>query len=126
MGDLAEIRDAHRAFIAERDWESFQDPKSLLLALVGEVGEVAELLPWLPADKARRQMREGRLHDRVADELADVLIYLVGLADQCDVDLRASALAKIRRSGEKYPPEDFRGHAPDRSDPGHGVPARRP
>lgn len=45
--------DAARAFIAERDWEKFQDPKSVLLALVGEVGELAELVQWLPAGEAR-------------------------------------------------------------------------
>ena len=115
MSDLIEIRDAARAFIAERDWEKFQDPKSVMLALVGEVGELAELLQWLPADTARDLAQAEPLHGRLAEEMADVLVYLVGLADQCGVDLREAALAKIEASGEKYPVEGHRGVAPSRA-----------
>ena len=64
VSDLIEIRDAARAFIAERDWEQFQDPKSVMLALVGAVGELAALLQWLPADAARRPGQEWPLHTR--------------------------------------------------------------
>ena len=117
VSDLIEIRDAARAFIAERDWEQFQDPKSVMLALVGEVGELAELLQWLPADAARDLAREEPLHARLSEEMADVLVYLVGLADQCGVDLAAAALAKIEASSRKHPVEASRGVAPDRTDP---------
>ncbi len=118
VSDLSEIRDAARAFIAARDWERFQDPKSVLLALVGEVGEVAELLQWLPAESARELVREEPLHTRVAEELADVLVYLVGLADECGVDLKQAALGKIAASGEKYPVQAHRGVAPTKTDRG--------
>lgn len=114
MSDLTDIRDASRAFIAERDWQQFQDPKSVLLALVGEVGELAELLQWLPADEARERLRSEPLHGQVADELADVLVYLVGLADQCGVDLGPATLAKIEKSSRKHPVADVRGRAPRR------------
>jgi dCTP diphosphatase len=89
---LTEIRDASRAFIADREWQQFQDPKSILLALVGEVGD-----------------------SRAAEEMADVLVYLVGLADQCGVDLVSAALAKIKTSAVKYPPDQNRGVAPDKT-----------
>jgi dCTP diphosphatase len=112
---LTEIRDASRAFIADRDWQQFQDPKSILLALVGEVGELAELLQWLPAGGARDRLREEPLHTRAAEEMADVLIYLVGLADQCGVDLGSAALAKIRASAGKFPTDQHRGVAPDKT-----------
>lgn len=114
MSDLTEIRDASRTFIAEREWQQFQDPKSILLALVGEVGELAELLQWLPADVALDRLREDPLHTRVSEEMADVLVYLVGLADQCGVDLGSAALAKIEGSAIKYPTDRNRGKAPDR------------
>ena len=114
VSDLNKIRDAARVFIAERDWQQFQDPKSILLALVGEVGELAELLQWLPADGARDQLREEPLHTRVSEEMADVLVYLVGLADQCGVDLGSAALAKIEASADKYPTDLNRGVAPDK------------
>ncbi|HEY5182119.1 MAG TPA: nucleotide pyrophosphohydrolase [Dermatophilaceae bacterium] len=115
MSDLAEIRDASRAFIADREWQKFQDPKSILLALVGEVGELAELLQWLPAPETRDLLREEPLNTRVSEELADVLVYLVGLADQCGVDLRSAALHKIEASAEKYPIEENLGVAPDKA-----------
>jgi dCTP diphosphatase len=116
VSDLRAIRDAARTFISERDWEQFQDPKSILLALVGEVGELAELLQWLPADEAHhRLLHEEPLHTRVAEEMADVLVYLVGLADQCGVDLGSAALAKIAASADKYPRDENRGVAPDKT-----------
>jgi dCTP diphosphatase len=115
VSDLEAIRVAARKFREERDWEQFQDPKSVLLALVGEVGEIAELLQWLPADRAKELITQEPLHTRVADELADVLVYLVGLADQCGVDLGIAALAKIEKSAAKHPVGTSRGVAPDRT-----------
>lgn len=112
MSELIEIRDAARTFIAERDWEKFQDPKSVMLALVGEVGELAELLQWLPAGEAIELARQEPLHTRLSEEMADVLVYLVGLADQCGVELGAAALAKIASSSQKHPAETSRGVAP--------------
>jgi len=114
VSDLTEIRDAAREFITERGWDGCQDPKSVLLALMGEVGEVAELLQWLPADTARARLQAEPLHTRVGEELADVLIYLVGLADQCDVDLRAAALRKLEAASAKYPAAEHHGVAPQR------------
>lgn len=115
VSDLDVIREAARAFRVERDWERFQDPKSTLLALVGEVGELAELIQWLPADVAAARVRDEPLRTRMSEELSDVLIYLVGLADQCDVDLGQAALDKIRASAAKHPVNQVRGTAPDRS-----------
>ncbi len=83
-----------------------------MLALVGEVGELAELMQWLPADEARSRLREEPLRTAVAEELSDVLIYLVTLADRLDVDLTSAALAKIKKSGQKHPAERVRGVAP--------------
>jgi dCTP diphosphatase len=115
VSDLTEIRNAARTFISEREWQQFQDPKSILLALVGEVGELAELLQWLPADVARDRLRQEPLHTRVAEEMADVLVYLVGLADQCGVDLASAALAKVAASADKYPRDENRGVAPNKT-----------
>jgi dCTP diphosphatase len=115
VSDLEAIRLAAKAFREERDWEQFQDPKSVMLALVGEVGELAELLQWLPADRAKELIAEEPLHTRVSEELADVLVYLVGLAEQCGVDLGPAALAKIAKSALKHPVASSRGRAPRRS-----------
>jgi dCTP diphosphatase len=101
--DLQELRDRMRQFTAERDWGGFHDPKSVLLALVGEVGELAELFQWLPAADAAKLGRSEPLHSRAGEEMSDVLLYLVRLADVLDVDLAAAASAKLADAARRYP-----------------------
>jgi NTP pyrophosphatase (non-canonical NTP hydrolase) len=103
MSDLGELRHGMREFVDERDWNDFHDPKSVLLALVGEVGELAELLQWLPADAVRELAKQERLKQRLGEELSDVLLYLVLLADVLDVDLPAAARAKLADARVRYP-----------------------
>lgn len=109
MSDFAALKQEIRQFADERDWAQFHDPKSLFIALTGEIGEVAELLQWLPADQARIRLHEPELHEPLQDELADVLIYLLRLADVTDVDLLSSARRKLAKNAEKYPVESSRG-----------------
>ncbi len=115
MADLAELRALVRAFNTERDWDRFHDSKSLLLALVGEVGELAELFQWLPAESADDRAKAEPLATRVREEMADVLIYLVNLADRLDVDLAAAARAKLAAAADRYPATEVRGIAPERT-----------
>jgi len=111
---LTGIRDRMRAFTRERDWDQFHDPKSLALALVGEVGELAELLQWLPADRVAELARQEQLNGRLGEELSDVLVYLVRLADVCGVDLPVAVDAKMTASTERFKPGDFHGVAPEK------------
>lgn len=92
-----------REFTEQRDWSSFHDPKSVLLALVGEVGELAELLQWLPADRVTELAAEATLQARLGEELSDVLLYLVLLADVLGIDLATAARAKLSAAHVKYP-----------------------
>jgi dCTP diphosphatase len=92
-----------RDFAAERDWEQFHTPRNLVLALVGEVGELAELYQWSETDAPPRQ--------RVAEELADVAIYLLRLADVAEVDLEDAVETKIAMNGRRYPASEWRGRS---------------
>lgn len=112
---LTGIRDRMRTFTRERDWDQFHDPKSLVLALVGEVGELAELLQWLPADSAGDRARHDPLNARLGEELSDVLLYLVRLADVCEVDLPRAVDSKMAASAQRFPSGDFFGSAPEKS-----------
>jgi dCTP diphosphatase len=112
VSDLTELRDRMREFTEEREWAQFHDPKSLILALVGEVGELAELFQWLPAERAAQLAGADPLRRRVGEELADVLLYLVRLADVLEVDLASVAERKLAGGKERYPAADFHGHAP--------------
>jgi dCTP diphosphatase len=103
VSDLEALRDRMRQFSTDRDWQGFHDPKSVLLALVGEVGELAELFQWLPADVAAELARSEPLRTRAGEELSDVLLYLILLADVLGIDLAASANAKLTAAARKYP-----------------------
>ena len=93
-----------RKFAEDRDWGRFHDPKSVLLALVGEVGELAELFQWLPAAEARDLAAEQPLRTRGGEEMADVLLYLVLLADVVGIDLGSAAQSKMDDSERRFPP----------------------
>ena len=115
MSDLEMLRDEMREFTRERGWEPFHDPKSLALALMGEVGELAELLQWLPADDAAAMLREEEpRHQRVAEELSDVLIYLVRLADVVGVDLGTAVFEKLAAARARFPAEAVYEVAPEK------------
>ena len=106
---LTELRERTRAFARERDWEQFHTPKNLAMALSVEVAELAEHFQWLhTGDDAELDdaKRTGIRH-----ELADVLLYLVQLADKTGVDLRAAALEKMALNAAKYPADRVRGDA---------------
>lgn len=103
MSDLTELRDAMRRFTSDRNWEKFHDPKSLALALVGEVGELAELLQWIPADEVLQRATDDATSARFGEELSDVLLYLVRLADVLDIDLFEAATRKMGSNAHKHP-----------------------
>lgn len=102
-----ELRDALRAFAAERDWDQFHSPRNLATALAVEAAELLEPFQWLDDVQARDLAPETR--DAVEEEMADVLLYLIRLADKLDVDLERAAHAKLQRNAEKYPIERARG-----------------
>jgi NTP pyrophosphatase (non-canonical NTP hydrolase) len=104
---LLQLRDALRAFAAERDWDQFHSPRNLATALSVEAAELLEPFQWLTDEQSRSLPPDARA--AVEQELADVLLYLVRLADKLDVDLAVAARAKIARNAEKYPVEKSRG-----------------
>jgi NTP pyrophosphatase (non-canonical NTP hydrolase) len=95
-----------RDFAAERDWEQFHSPKNLAMALAGEVGELMEIFQWLTPDESATVMTDAA--GRVREEMADVLAYLLRLADVLDVDLEAALAEKIVKNAMKYPVETAR------------------
>lgn len=98
-----------RRFAAERDWERFHSPKNLAMALAVEAAELLEQFQWLTEAESRAPVPDRR--GRIEDELADVLIYLVRLADRLEVDLPAAVASKIERNRRRYPAERVRGSA---------------
>jgi NTP pyrophosphatase (non-canonical NTP hydrolase) len=104
---LDDLRDRLRAFAAEREWEPFHTPKNLAMALSVEAAELLEHFQWLTPEASMALDPDTRAG--VREELADVLLYLVRIADRLDLDLIEAAHDKMRLNALKYPVERARG-----------------
>jgi NTP pyrophosphatase (non-canonical NTP hydrolase) len=115
--DVAGIQARLRRFANERDWNQFHTPKNLAMALAGEAGELLEVFQWLTPEQSKHVSAEDHL--RVEEEIADILIYLLRLADEMQISLSEATDRKIERNAERYPVEMSKGRAtrPPRSKP---------
>jgi dCTP diphosphatase len=109
LRDLNDLAQRLRAFARERDWEKFHTPKNLVMALAVEAAELMEHFQWL-GSRASAKLDEKSLV-QVRQEIGDVLIYLVRLADRLGIDPLAAAAEKIRINQRKYPADRVRGKA---------------
>jgi dCTP diphosphatase len=98
-----------RHFAAERDWDQFHSPKNLVMALTGEVGELSEIFQWKTESESRTAATDMDTAQAVRDELADVMLYLVRLADVLGVDLPDAVAKKLAANALKYPIDKARG-----------------
>lgn len=111
MDRLEQLRDEIRRFVDEREWAAFHGPKNLVMALSGEVGELTELFQWLSPDESDAIIADLDSAEAVRDELADVLYYLIRLADVLEVDLVESTQIKLAKNAARYPVDASRGVA---------------
>ena len=102
------------AFADERDWEQFHSPKNLSMALAGEAGELLEVFQWLTQEQSRRESLTDEQVSSATDELADVLIYALRLADKLEIDVEAAINKKIEKNATRYTIEASRGNAEKR------------
>jgi NTP pyrophosphatase (non-canonical NTP hydrolase) len=107
--ELLKLRDRLRVFADDRNWNQFHNPKNLAMALVAEAGELVEPFQWLTEEQSMHLDSEQLTH--VQDEIADVFIYLVRLADKLRIDLIESANKKIDLNNERYPVSEAYGRA---------------
>ena len=92
-----------RQFADERHWGQFHSPKNLVMALTGEVGEINEIFQWLSEDASRGAAQHPDTAEAVRHELADVMMYLVRLADVLQVDLNQAVAEKLTLIEARYP-----------------------
>jgi len=105
--DIEALRAALRAFTLERDWEQFHSPKNLALSVSIEAAELLEHFQWLTEAQSRELSEEQR--QQVGHEIADVLLYLLQLADKLDIDPVAAAYQKLAINAGKYPVDRAKG-----------------
>ena len=113
-----ELIEKIRAFNREREWAQYHSPKNLVMALAGEVGELIEHFQWLTQEQSRHLPATKKA--AVEEEIGDVTICLLNLADQLGVDILAAATAKLECNRAKYPVEKARGRADKYTDLGTG------
>ncbi len=101
MDSLQDLTCQLRKFAQERSWEKFHSPKNLVMALTGEVGELIELFQW-KTEAESYELNEAE-KAAVADEIADVQLYLIQIADRLNLDIYKESKRKIVKNAEKYP-----------------------
>jgi dCTP diphosphatase len=106
---LAALKDAMRRFVAERNWEPFHSPKNLSMGVAVEAAELMEHFLWVDNDASRQVMHDPVKMEQIADEMADVGCYLLGMANTLGIDLSEAIVAKLAKNAVKYPADKYRG-----------------
>ena len=102
--DVRALQQELRRFSAERDWEPYQTPKNLAMAMVVEAAELVEIFQWMSAEQSVAAGDDAERRQHIGEEIADVVIYLLQIADRCGVDLAQAVRRKIDQNARKYPP----------------------
>lgn len=117
--DLDAVAEHLRQFASERDWKQFHTPKNLAMALAAESGELLELFQWLTPEESQAIAGSGQAH-QLGEELADILQYVIRIADVAGIDLETALWEKLRKNELRYPVDQVKGRAvklpPDGSD----------
>ena len=107
---VAELRRRLAQWVAAREWEKYHRPKNLAMSIAIEAAELMEHFQWLTHAEADELLRDEAVRQEVANEMADVLSYLLSLSNATGIDLAAAFEAKMARNELKYPADRTRGH----------------
>jgi len=108
---VSELKSSVLAFVRARDWEQFHSPKNLSMALAAEAGELMEHFLWSTPDEAAALARDPAKRERIAEELADVVIYALEFANMTGIDVSSAIEAKLASNARRYPVEKARGRS---------------
>ena len=108
---IADLKSRVLAFARERDWEQFHAPKNLSMALAAEAGELMEHFLWATPEESRQIALDPVKRAKIAEELADVVIYALEFANATGLDVAAAIEAKMAANAKKYPVEKARGRS---------------
>lgn len=102
MTTINSLQERYREFVVERDWDQFHTPKNLAEAISIEASELQELFLWHDNHDAETVKGDPELHSRVESELADIVIYCLGLATQLDIDILDAVEAKLEENESRF------------------------
>lgn len=100
---VSTLREEVREFVKERDWEGYHSPKNLGMSIAIEAAEIMELFQWYSTAESRKLVEDEKFRAQVVDELADVMIYCLCLANEVEIDVSTAVKAKLERSRSRYP-----------------------
>ena len=106
---LQDLKERMATFVRERDWEQFHNPKNLSMSIAIEAGELMEHFQWLTVEQS--QQLDAEALQEIGEELADIVIYSLSMANHLQIDLADTVLAKMEKNCRKYPKERVRGKA---------------
>ncbi|MCP3177513.1 nucleotide pyrophosphohydrolase [Desulfuromonas sp. KJ2020] len=106
---LQDLKEKMADFVRERDWEQFHTPKNLSMSIAIEAGELMEHFQWLTVEQSKN-LSPAALQD-IGEELADIVIYALSLANNLGLDMADTVLAKMEKNIRKYPSDQVRGKA---------------
>jgi dCTP diphosphatase len=108
---LSHIQNFIQKFAHDRDWDQFHTPKNLIMAATSEMGELAEVLQWKSDEEVVAYLKSVEGKERLSEEIADVMIYLLRLCQKTDIDVLHALREKIRKNELKYPVDISKGNA---------------
>ncbi len=109
--NITKLQEKIQDFAKNRDWEVYHTPKNLSMALSVEASELVEIFQWLTEKESFDLVMSNKKKERVADELADIMVYAVRMADIMNIDLSSAIESKIKKNSHKYPVHKARGNA---------------
>lgn len=109
--DIKHYQQELARFARERDWDQYHTPKNLSMALSREASELLEIFQWLTPEQSCEVMQGSDTAECAAEEIADILIYLLRLADKLEIDVEAAITRKMALNAQKYPVALAKGNA---------------
>ncbi len=103
-----------RKFVQDRDWEDFQKPSAIAMSAAIEMGELLERFQWLSHEEIMDLLKDDTYRESIADEISDVIVYMLRLSDTTGIDPTESILRKLKKNEQKYPVEEWKGRIPDK------------
>lgn len=107
---IAELKQQVAAFVAERDWQRYHDPKNLSMAIAIEAAELMEHFQWLRSEELQSALADPAMQNEVRDELADIACFMLALSSRLNIDLAQAIEDKMAKNRKKYPAAEFRGN----------------
>lgn len=106
---VEELRQIVRSFVAEREWSKFHDPKNLSMSIAIEAAELMEHFQWIKSEQLEAHLADENARVEIGEELADILAYVIAMANTLKLDLSQTLRNKMEKNIKKYPAQEFKG-----------------